>query len=357
MLGGTLLKCMENKSIMATCCQEQRYESSELILRPGEVKADVHGMGQTEATLILSRHLSSPRDRKNSMPFEKIPEMHQTYGEARDDSLPPVARTPNNDYHRQWNVPPLKLHRLVDEKSDHSSISGTPGPGSGFGGSIGSGRGVHGHMRKVTKPGDYSGGDSGHYPRNLDREYDRDHLNRGHASASTTTGYDSNMDERHGYGDHCSSADGDREYQNYPEDGFGRQSEVQDMQKMIASLQSRLSKAEALAQAHEEKMGRGQTDMEHNAKTHSMQIQTPQTTAAGGSSALTAEARAEVAENEAVLLGMRLRQLEQETNDMRMYIGHADQELNMMRGHVADIYQSNQAEAPFCAGPRRACMG
>merc|ERR1719506_147413 len=77
------------------------------------------------------------------------------------------------------------------------------------------------------------GGDSGHYPRNLDREYDRDHLNRDQAglyqqaSASTTTGYDSNMDERHGYGDHSSSADGDREYQNYPEDGFGRQSEVQ----------------------------------------------------------------------------------------------------------------------------------
>ena len=39
-------------------------------------------------------------------------------------------------------------------------------------------------------------GDSGHYPRNLDREYDRDHLNRGHASASTTTGYDSNIDEQ-----------------------------------------------------------------------------------------------------------------------------------------------------------------
>jgi len=140
------------------------------------------------------------------------------------------------------------------------------------------------------------------------------------------------------------------ERQPRPRSPHGTEREIQNLQMTIQALQSRLSQADAVAKHHE--------DQARNLMT-TREIDTRVTDSAPVSSRVPEDVPHD-AEERAVLLGLAVRQLEEEKERMReMLRSHYEMTALQADAMLADARRNNQynpdQEFGFCAGPRRAC--
>lgn len=270
MLGSNLVKCFQNRGSFLCCESEALHNAGQCSVEL--LEENDTGPPPTEATLILSRSSQSPRTDR--------------------DSLSSV-RTPTG-------APKLHLGYLAEEAS-YPGRRGEAYPAQEeAGNSCGSGRGIYSHARNPQ--GQYLQAEPEMYARGQPT---------GDAKASMES---LRQHEQDGYHVSSAMAQGDPHSRNgHPMDHHGppargREADTQDLQMTIAELQARLMKAEAMAKHHEDYADHlvKLTEVDQQMKVSQQKSQ------------MVVETRARVAEDHVVMLGLKLKQMEQETDHMRM---------------------------------------